>query len=113
MEVKHALPIRFGEFVALAAAMMSIQAIAVDAMLPALPAISRTLAIHNPNHSQWLVTAYVVGVALGQIVWGALSDRFGRRPILLTGVGLYVVAAALCGLSATFGALLAWRLIHG
>ena len=105
--------IRFSEFVALAAAMMATQALAVDAMLPALPTIGAELRVANPNHVQWIVTAYVTGVGLGQLFWGFMSDRFGRRPVLLTGFALYVAAAVMCGLTQDFHALLAWRLVHG
>jgi MFS transporter, DHA1 family, multidrug resistance protein len=105
--------IGFGEFVVLAAAMMSTQAIAVDAMLPALPTIVHQLGVPNPNRGQWIVTAYVTGVGIGQLFWGMLSDRFGRRPVLLTGLSLYAMAALMCGLTQSFTALLGWRLLHG
>jgi DHA1 family bicyclomycin/chloramphenicol resistance-like MFS transporter len=97
----------------LAAAMMSTQAIAIDAMLPAFPIIVRTLQIANENHVQWIVTAYMVGLGCGQLFWGLISDRFGRRPILIGGLGLYVVAALLSGLAGSFHTLLAWRFVHG
>ena len=103
----------FPEFVALIAAIMSTQALAVDAMLPALPRIVYELHVPNPNHGQWVVTAYVAGVGLGQLFWGLASDRFGRRPLLLIGLALYVTAAALCGMAESFGALLLWRFVHG
>ena len=105
--------ISFREFVALAAAMLSTQAFAVDAMLPALPTITRALHVANQNHGQWVVTAYVIGVGLGQLFWGVISDRYGRRPVLLCGLAVYALAAVLCGLSQSFAALLAWRLTHG
>ena len=105
--------IGFGEFVVLAAAMLSTQAIAVDAMLPALPTIVRELQVANANHGQWIVTAYVVGVGIGQLFWGLMSDRFGRRPVLLCGLALYALAAVLCALTDSFEALLGWRLLHG
>jgi DHA1 family bicyclomycin/chloramphenicol resistance-like MFS transporter len=105
--------IRFGEFVALAAASMSTQAIAIDAMLPAFPIIVRTLDVADPNHAQWIVTAYMTGLAVGQLFWGMMSDRFGRRPILLTGLSLYVLAALVCTLAGSFSTLLAWRFVHG
>jgi MFS family permease len=107
------LRIRFGGFVALTAAMMATQAIAIDSMLPAFPAIVAALEVSNPNHGQWIVTAYMAGLGAGQLVWGLLSDRFGRRPIVLGGLGLYIVAAAVCGLTQSFEALLAWRFVHG
>jgi len=105
--------IGFGEFVVLAAAILSTQALAVDAMLPALPTITRELAVANANHGQWIVTAYIVGVGFGQLFWGMISDRFGRRPVLISGLFLYVLAAAACGLTQSFPALLGWRLLHG
>ena len=105
--------IGFTEFVALAAAMMSTQAIAIDAMLPAFPFIGRALGIANENHVQWIITAYMAGMGCGQLFWGLMSDRFGRRPILIGGLSLYVVAALLCALTGSFHTLLAWRFVHG
>jgi len=105
--------IGFVEFVALAAALMSIQALAIDAMLPALPAIVRELTVSNPNHAQWIITIYIVGFGIGQLFWGVMADRFGRRPVLICGVALYVLAAVLCSLTDNFSVLLVWRLAHG
>ncbi len=113
MDDRRRVPIRFGEFVALAAAMMATQAMAIDAMLPALPSIAASLKVGDPNHGQWIVTAYMAGLGTGQLVWGLLSDRFGRRPIVLGGMCLYVVAALVCGMTRSFEALLAWRFVHG
>ena len=112
-EKRGAHSLGFLEFVVLAAAMMSTQAIAIDAMLPAFPTIVSALNVGDPNHGQWIVTAYMTGLGVGQLFWGMLSDRFGRRPILLGGLTLYVIAALLCSLSGSFEALLAWRFVHG
>lgn len=103
----------FGEFVVLIAAMMSCQALAIDSMLPAFPVILRALNVTNENHGQWILTAYMVGIGCGQLFWGIMSDRFGRRPVLLCGLAGYVVAGLSCGLAGSFHALLAWRFIHG
>jgi DHA1 family bicyclomycin/chloramphenicol resistance-like MFS transporter len=103
----------FREFVAMAAALMATQAIAVDTMLPALPTIAAALGLVNENHSQWIVTAYVVGIGCGQLFWGLFSDRYGRRPVLLIGLAVYAIAALLTGLSTSLTTLLAWRFVHG
>jgi DHA1 family bicyclomycin/chloramphenicol resistance-like MFS transporter len=93
--------------------MWSAQALAIDAMLPALPTIAHALGVNDENHAQWIITAYVAGMGTGQLFWGMLSDRFGRRTILLVGFASYAVAALLAGLSNSFHSLLAWRFIHG
>ena len=112
-EKREAVNIGFTEFVVLAAAMMATQAIAIDGMLPAFPVIGRAMQVANENHVQWIVTAYMTGLACGQLFWGLISDRFGRRPILIGGLGLYVLAALLCGLAGSFPTLLVWRFVHG
>src|ERR1700734_1652887 len=112
-ERRTAHSIGFLEFVVLAAATMSTQAIPIDAMLPAFPTIITALNVGDPNHGQWIVTAYMTGLGVGQLFWGLLSDRFGRRPILFSGLTLYVIAALLCSLTGGFHALLAWRFVHG
>src|ERR1700689_1792070 len=112
-EGRTAPSVGFLAFVVLAAATMSTQAIAIDAMLPAFPTIITALNVGDPNRGQWIVTAYMTGVGVGQFFWGMLSDRFGRRPILMGGLTLYVIAALLCSLSGSFHALLAWRFVHG
>jgi MFS transporter, DHA1 family, multidrug resistance protein len=105
--------IGFREFLVVTAAIMSCQAIAVDTMLPALPAIAHDLGVTDPNRAQWVITIYIAGVGLGQLFWGMLSDRFGRRPALLTGLTLYVLAALAVGMARDFESLLAWRFAHG
>ncbi|MDP9083038.1 MAG: multidrug effflux MFS transporter [Pseudomonadota bacterium] len=112
-ETREAAKIGFAELVVLAAAMMSTQALAIDAMLPAFPIIVRALHVDDVNHSQWIITAYMSGLGVGQLFWGVFSDRFGRRPVLIGGLGMYVIAALLCGFSDSFHALLAWRFVHG
>jgi DHA1 family bicyclomycin/chloramphenicol resistance-like MFS transporter len=108
-----AVRMQFAEFVVLIAAMMAAQAIAVDAMLPAFPVILEALRVPNENQVQWILTFYISGMGCGQLFWGIMSDRFGRRPVLLGGLGLYVLAALLCGIAGSFHALLAWRFVHG
>jgi DHA1 family bicyclomycin/chloramphenicol resistance-like MFS transporter len=113
MKLRALPPIGFMEFVVLAAAMLATQAVAIDAMLPAFPIIVRALHVVQENHGQYILTFYMVGMGVGQLFWGLMSDRFGRRPVLLGGLAVYVVAALLCGLTSSFHALLLWRFIHG
>src|SRR3954468_238577 len=105
--------IGFGEFVTLTAVLMAIQAIAIDAMLPALPAISQEMLTPGDNRVQWVVTAYVLGMGAGQLIWGSLSDRFGRRPVLICGLTVYGIAALACALTRNFEMLLVARLVNG
>ncbi|HEY7929720.1 MAG TPA: multidrug effflux MFS transporter [Steroidobacteraceae bacterium] len=109
----YASRLGFREFLLLVASMQACQAIAIDAMLPALPTIARALHVTDQNQAQWVVTAYMAGIGCGQLLWGMLSDRFGRRRILLTGLAMYALAAFLSSLTADFSALLAWRFVDG
>jgi len=106
-------PLGFREFLLLVAAMQVCQAIAIDAMLPALPTIARALHVADPNRAQWVVMVYMAGIGCGQLLWGMLSDRFGRRRILLTGLALYAAGAFLSSLTIDFSALLMWRFVDG
>jgi DHA1 family bicyclomycin/chloramphenicol resistance-like MFS transporter len=72
------------------ALMMALNALAIDSMLPALPAMGEALGVASENSRQWIVTAYLLGFGVAQIVYGPLADRFGRKPILMIGVGVYV-----------------------
>ncbi|MCC0043094.1 MAG: multidrug effflux MFS transporter [Brucellaceae bacterium] len=101
------------EFIALAAALMSLNALAVDIMLPGLQQIGAALGEHDENNRQLVITAYLGGFALAQIFFGPVSDRFGRRPPLLFGLAVYVVTALACVFVPSFGALLALRFVQG
>ncbi|MET0169276.1 MAG: multidrug effflux MFS transporter [Aliihoeflea sp.] len=101
------------ELIALAAALMALNALAIDIMLPGLQEIGASLGEPDENRRQLVITAYITGFGLAQLVFGPLSDRFGRRNPLLVGVVVYVIAAFACAISPTFGALLALRFVQG
>jgi MFS transporter, DHA1 family, multidrug resistance protein len=101
------------EFVAFIAAVMAVNALGVDLMLPALADIGRDLSIAEANHRQWIVTVYVLGFGAGQLVYGPLADRYGRRPILLGTLAAFIAASVFAASSQTFAALLGARLLQG
>jgi len=102
-----------GEFVAFVAAVMAVNALGVDLMLPALPEIGRDLGVADPNQRQWVVTAYMLGFGSGQLLYGPLADRFGRRRVLLVTLVGYAAASLFAGLAGTFGALAGARVLQG
>ncbi|MET0270232.1 MAG: multidrug effflux MFS transporter [Sphingomonas sp.] len=101
------------EFVAFVAAVMAVNALGVDLMLPALADIGRDLHVATANHRQWIVTAYMLGFGLGQLVYGPLADRFGRRPILIATLAGFIAASIFAAGSTTFDALLGARALQG
>jgi len=103
----------FKEFVFLMAALMSLNAFAIDAMLPALPAVGEALGVARENERQLVVTFYLVGFGLTQMVWGPLSDRYGRKPVLVVGLLLYAIFALLAAVASSFTMLLAARTLQG
>lgn len=100
----------FPEFVCLIAAMMALNALAIDAMLPALPAIGEALGVANENSRQWVITAYLLGFGGAQLIYGPLADRYGRKPILMVGLGLYIAFSAAAALAPTFETLILARI---
>ncbi|QPC87909.1 Bcr/CflA family efflux MFS transporter [Mesorhizobium sp. NBSH29] len=101
------------EFIALAAALMALNALAIDIMLPGLQQIGASLGVENENHRQYVITAYIAGFGLAQLAYGPISDRFGRRGPLLFGLGIYVLAALACSFVPSFTSLLALRFVQG
>lgn len=100
-------------FIALAAALMSINALAIDIMLPGLQEIGSSLGVENENHRQYVVSAYFAGMALALLPFGPASDRFGRRAPMLFGLGIYVIAAFAAAFATSFEMLLALRFLQG
>ena len=103
-------------FVAFVLTMASLQAMAalgVDAMLPNLPAIGSTFHLPHENQRQLVITAYLIGFGVAQIVYGSLADRFGRKAVLLAGIAIYVAFSALASFSPSFELLVTARVLQG
>ena len=95
------------------AGLMALNAFAIDAMIPALPAIGTDLGVTADNDRQLVVVAYMFGFGSTQLLWGPLADRFGRKPVLALGILLYVVFAFLCAFAWSFPLLIAGRIAMG
>lgn len=95
------------------AMLMSLVALSIDAMLPALGEIGRDLGIERDNDVQLVVTLIFVGIAVGQLVYGPVSDSTGRKPALLAGLGLFMVGCLLSLFSHSFLMMLSGRLLQG
>lgn len=106
-------PLGFAEFVALVAALMALTALGIDAMLPALPAIASSLHVATENDRQLVITAFLVGFGVAQLVHGPLADRYGRKPVLVAALLAYVLTNAVAAFSGSFTLLLLARFIGG
>jgi DHA1 family bicyclomycin/chloramphenicol resistance-like MFS transporter len=101
------------EFVSMVALLMALNAMAIDVILPALQQMGESLAVVDENTRQLPVTAYVALFGLSQFVCGTLSDHFGRRPVLLVGLAIYVLGCLGAALAGDFATLLAMRGVQG
>jgi MFS transporter, DHA1 family, multidrug resistance protein len=100
-------------FIILMASLMSIVAISIDAMLPALGVIGKDLAITNANHAQYIIGFIFFGMTIGQLICGPLSDALGRKKILYVGLTLYTIGSTICFTSTSLAMMLLGRFIQG
>ncbi|RME54492.1 MAG: Bcr/CflA family efflux MFS transporter, partial [Caldilineae bacterium] len=103
----------FAEFVTLVSMMMALTALSIDAMLPALPHIAGDLRVQDANDRQLVVSVIFLGLAMGQLFFGPLSDSTGRKPAIYGGFGLYIIGSLLAMMAPAFSVLLAGRLLQG
>ncbi len=101
------------EFVPLMALMISLVALSTDAMLPALPLIGSDLGVQKANNNQWILSAFFLGLALGQMVFGPLSDSVGRKLAINAGLILFMVGCLLSTFATDFPTMLAGRILQG
>lgn len=101
------------EFVALVALTMSLIAMSIDGMLPALGQIADDLALADPNDRQLVLTLFFVGLSVGQLAFGAMADSMGRKPTLYAGISLFVLGGLCCALARDFSVMLVGRALQG
>lgn len=101
------------EFIGLMASLMAIVALSIDALLPALPDIASDLNVHDPTQNQKLITMIFLGLGFGQLIFGPLSDSFGRKPIIYTGFTIFVLASILCVTTNSFEWMVVGRIFQG
>jgi len=99
-------------FIILLSALGGLTPLSIDMGLPALQAIGTTLQVSSASTALTL-SLFLIGFAFGPVVLGPLSDRFGRRPILLAGCGLFAGAGIGCAVASSLPVLLLWRLLEG
>lgn len=101
------------EFIALMASLMSIVALSIDALLPALPQIGNSLNVSNPSDNQLLITMIFLGLGFGQLIFGPLSDSFGRKPMVYFGFSVFVIASIICVTTNSFEMMILGRILQG
>ncbi len=103
----------FGEFVFLMSLMTAAAALAIDAVMPALEPIGRALHIQTENDRQLIISLLFAGMALGQLIYGPLSDSIGRRKSIYIGFGLYIAGTLIAMTSPNLTMMLAGRFLQG
>lgn len=106
-------PLSQREFIALTAFLFATVAFSIDSMLPALPRIAADLTPDEPNRAQLILSSFVLGMGVGTLLAGPISDAVGRRPAILGGVALYLVGAAIAAAGNTLDHVLLGRVIQG
>src|SRR5688500_5799750 len=102
------------EFLAMVALCMAMAAMSLDLLLPAFPERGESSFIEPvPTGRTRVITAFFVGLGFGQLVYGPLSDRFGRKPILYLGIAVYIAGAIASTTADTLDGLVIWRAVWG
>lgn len=101
------------EMVVMMAMVMALNALAIDSMLPALPAIGEALGVAVANDRQYIISVYLLGIGFGSLLYGPLSDRFGRKGVLVPALFAYLALSIGCGLATSFTMLIVLRFVHG
>ena len=101
------------EFIAIMTMLMSLVALSIDAILPAFGTIAAEFGLDAGNRRQWVITALFVGLAAGQLLYGPLSDSWGRKPAIFLGLSWFAVGSVFSAVAPNFELLLLGRLLQG
>jgi len=96
---------------AILATLMAFGSISTDLYLPAMPAMARDLGA-DTGAMEFTISGYLIGFSLGQLLWGAVSDRVGRRLPVAIGIILFVIGSAGCALSGSAAEVIGWRIVQ-
>ncbi|MCE2612196.1 multidrug effflux MFS transporter [Flavobacteriaceae bacterium D16] len=101
------------EFVALMAALMSIAALALDALLPALAPIGEAIRSRSASDNQLLITLFFLGLGIGPLIFGPISDSIGRKPVVYMGFGMFILASMICVFAKSVEVMVIGRILQG
>ena len=101
------------EFVALMASLMSVVALAIDALLPALDIIGISISTTNAIDNQLLITMIFVGLGFGPLIFGPISDSLGRKPVVFVGFAIFIIASIICVYSESLSIMIFGRILQG
>ncbi len=101
------------EFIALMAALMSVTALSIDALLPALDIIGLDIGTETPADNQLLIIMIFLGLGLGPLLFGPLSDSLGRKPSVYMGFSVFIIASFICVYSQSLEMMVAGRILQG
>jgi DHA1 family bicyclomycin/chloramphenicol resistance-like MFS transporter len=101
------------EFIVLMALLMSIVALSIDALLPALPSIGADLGVTDLKKNQQLITMIFLGLGFGQLLFGPLSDSFGRKPMVYIGFSVFAIGSFICVTTKNFELMILGRILQG
>ena len=103
----------YWEFVILVSIMFGMIAFGTDTMLPAFPNIAKDLNLSNVNKAQLIISSFILGTGIGQLISGPISDTFGRKPIITIGLGIFIIACCVAYYAKSLELMLVARFIQG